>query len=300
MAAPSAAPQAEVTIDAALVRALIDSQFPEARELQLGARYEGWDCTTWRLGNDWAVRLPRTQLAADMQVTEFAWLPRICNGWPFRAPVAARIGMPQDPFPWRWAIVPWIEGHTHFEQPLNDWGAHDLGVALRALHRPAPPEAPRNPFRSKTLRHRAAKAEKRLETLVAVGQSIGRVVDARMAWQVFERGAAVERQQTTWAHMDLHGGNVLTLGGRLAGIVDWVDAGAGDPATDLGEALALLPQHLWDAFIHGYGEVDAATFTRARAEALNYALILANVAEPQFAASGWRALAALGVVRAAS
>lgn len=298
MVAPSAAPQAEVDITPAVVRALVDAQFPEARELELGERYEGWDCTTWRLGADWAVRLPRTQRAADMQITEFAWLPRICGQWPFRAPVPVRIGQPQEPFPWRWAIVPWIHGFTHFDQPLNDWGAHDLGTALRALHRPAPPEAPRNPFRSTTLRHRAAKAEKRLAKLVDVGKAIGRPLDARAAWRIFERGAAAERGEVTWTHMDLHGGNVLTLDGRLAGIVDWIDAGAGDPAMDVGQALALLPTHLWDAFIHGYGGVDATAFTRARAEALNYALILANVAEPRFAGSGWRALDALGLIRA--
>jgi aminoglycoside phosphotransferase (APT) family kinase protein len=97
--------------------------------------------------------------------------------------------------------------------------------------------------------------------------------------------------------MDLHGGNVLTMEGRLAGIVDWVDAGAGDPATDLGQAMALLPPSRWDSLIHGYGGIDPATFNRARAEALNYALILATVAEPQFAAAGWTALEALGLAR---
>jgi aminoglycoside phosphotransferase (APT) family kinase protein len=279
------------------VRALVDGQFPEARELELGDRYEGWDCVTWRLGNDWAVRLPRTQLAADMQVTEFAWLPRICGNWPFRAPVAARIGQPHGSFPWRWAIVPWIHGHTSFEQPLSDYGAHDLGEALRSLHQPTPPEAPRNPLRSTTLLHRAAKAEKRLDTVVAVGASIGRPVDAVAALQLYRRGAAASRSENTWAHMDLHGGNVLTMEGRLAGIVDWVDAGAGDPATDLGQAMALLPPSRWDSLIHGYGGIDPATFNRARAEALNYALILATVAEPQFAAAGWAALEALGLAR---
>lgn len=297
MAAPSAAPAAEVSIDAALVRALVDSQFPEARDLELGEQYEGWDCVTWRLGNDWAVRLPRTQRAADMQVTEFAWLPKICAGWPFRAPVAARIGEPMGPFPWRWAIVPWIHGFTSFEQPLDNYGAYDLGLALRALHHVAPPEAPRNPLRSTTLLHRAAKAEKRLETVVAVGASIGRYVDASAARQLYRRGAAAARGENTWAHMDLHGGNVLTLEGRLAGIVDWVDAGSGDPAMDLGQAMALLPTTCWDALIHGYGGVEPATFSRARAEALNYALILATVPEPRFAASGWSALESLGLSR---
>lgn len=297
MVAPSAAPAAEVTIDAALVRALVDTQIPDARELPLGDRYEGWDCVTWRLGADWAVRLPRHQTAADMQVTEFAWLPRICANWPFRAPIAVRIGEPSPAFPWRWAIVPWIEGVRVLDGPLSDFGAYDLGTALRALHQPAPPEAPRNAFRSTTLLHRRERASKRIELVTAVAANLGWTFDAARAREIYDRGAAVERPHWVWAHLDLHGGNVLSLGGRLAGIVDWADAGAGDAATDLGQAMALLRPAQWDSLIHGYGGIDPATFTRARAEAVGYALTLATIDQPEFATAGWNALDALGLAR---
>ena len=112
MVAPQTAPAAEVPIDAALVRALVDTQMPEASHFELGDRYEGWDCVTWRLGEEWAVRLPRSQKAADLQITELAWLPRICRDWPFRVPVPVRVGQPSEIFPWRWSIVNWIDGRA--------------------------------------------------------------------------------------------------------------------------------------------------------------------------------------------
>jgi len=48
----------------------------------------------WRLGDEWAVRLPQHQKAAAKQETETSWLPRIGKGWPFAAPVPVRVGKP--------------------------------------------------------------------------------------------------------------------------------------------------------------------------------------------------------------
>ena len=77
MTLATAQTEAEVRVDAALVASLIATQVPEAAGLCLGARFEGKDAIVWRLGDAWAVRLPRRQLAADRDVTAVDWLPRI-------------------------------------------------------------------------------------------------------------------------------------------------------------------------------------------------------------------------------
>lgn len=297
MDALSAVVPAEGAIDAGRVRALLEAQLPEASEFELGECYEGFDCITWRLGTDWAVRLPKTQGAADMQITELQWLPRIAPQLPFRTPAPVRVCPPSDLFPWRWSVVQWIPGATHYEAPLTPQGAHDLGAALRALHQPAAPEAPRNPMRSTSLLQRGARAAKRMNTAAKVAVAAGWYFDAESAQRSYDRGAHSNRPVPHWVHLDLHAGNVITSGGRLAGIVDWVHAGAGDPAADLGQAMVLLPETQWDTLIQGYGGLDPYTFTRARAEAINYALILASVPQPPFAGIGWQALMALGVAR---
>ncbi len=297
MDAPQAAVPAEGAIDAGRLRALLQTHVPEASAFPLGDCYEGFDCVTWRLGNDWAVRLPKSQSAADMQTTELQWLPRLAPQWPFRAPTPVRVAQPSELFPWRWSIVAWIHGATHHEAPLSLQGAHDLGAALRALHQPSPPEAPRNPMRSTSLLQRGARATKRMNALASTASTVGWNLNTSAAQRAYDRGATISRPAPHWTHLDLHAGNVITLEGRLSGIVDWVHAGAGDPAADLGQALVLLPTTQWDALIQGYGGVDAATFTRARAEAVNFALILASVPQEPFTSIGWRALAALDVAR---
>lgn len=297
MVAPKTAPAAELDVDAAQVRALLGSQMPEALQFDLGDRYEGWDCVTWRLGEHWAVRLPRHQSAADMQATEHTWLARLAPHLPFAVPAPVRLGKPSETFPWRWAVVRWVPGTTAYEAPLTLAGAHDLGAGLRAIHQPAPPEAPRNVMRSTSLLQRAARTIKRLEDVAMRASELGWHVDFESASRMYERGAAATRPQATWTHLDLHCGNVITRGGRLSGIVDWTHASAGDPASDLGQALVLLPSQYWDALIEGYGGIDASTFTRARAEALAYALILANIPQAPFPAFGWAALESLSLAR---
>ncbi len=95
------------------------------------------------------------------------------------------------------------------------------------------------------------------------------------------------RPGLTWTHLDLHPGNVLTDDGELAGIIDWSESAAGDPAADLGQALVLVGQDGWDALMIGYGTIDAKTFARARAEGLSYSLGFAAETTGPRVEAGW-------------
>ncbi len=284
-----------VDIDAPLVRRLLDSQFPEAKSLPVGAHFEGRDCTVWRLGDHWAMRLPLHQQAASKQATETAWMPRIAKAWPFAAPVPVRVGRPSGDFPWAWTVVPWITGTPAHVSPLDRLGVAQLGAALRALHAPASPEAPRHPLRSLTLLQRSDEVAERIEALVATSAKSPWRLNASAAARVFRHGATSSRPAATWTHLDLHPGNILTNDGELAGIIDWSEAAAGDPASDLGQALILVGQDSWDALAIGYGDIDARAFARARAEGVYYCLAFAADANGARAAAGWAGLEALGV-----
>lgn len=297
MTLAAAQPEAEVRVDAALVTSLIREQVPEAVGFSLGERYEGKDAIVWRLGDAWAVRLPRRQLAADKLVTEVDWLPRIGAGWPFRAPVPVRVGAPSRSFPWRWSVVPWIPGEPATSAPLSSVGAKQLGAALATLHAEAPVQAPRHPKKSQPLLVRTPRFEDRLTTLVRRTEGTAWRVFSEAAHRVFDRGAAVPRPAATWAHLDLKGQHVLTHQGTLAGIIDWGDAAAGDPAADIGQALVLVSPHHWDALVEGLGGLDMPTFSRARAEAIDYAAMLALSPDRTDVASGWLGLQALGVAQ---
>lgn len=292
-----AQPEAEVRVDAALVTSLIATQVPEAAGFALGERFEGKDAIVWRLGDAWAVRLPRRQIAADRHVTEVDWLPRIGAAWPFRAPVPVRVGAPNAAFPWRWSVVPWVPGEQSTKAALSHVGAAQLGAALAALHTDAPVQAPRHPKKSLPLLVRAARFDDRITTLARRTDGTVWRLNVDAARRIFERGASVPRPAATWAHLDLKGQHVLTHRGILAGIIDWGDAAAGDPAADIGQCLVLLPPHHWDAFVEGLGGLDMPTFARARAEAIDYAAMLALSRDKTDVAAGWLGLRALGVAK---
>ncbi len=285
----------EIDIDATLVRRLLDTQFPEASALPVGAHFEGRDCAVWRLGDQWAMRLPQHQEAAAKQETEISWMPQISKGWPFAAPVPVRAGKPSADFPWAWTVVPWIEGIPAHVSPLDRLGVAQLGAVLRALHTPAPAEAPHHPTRSLALLQRSDRVAERIRSVAAASVDGPWRLDSYAAARVFQQGATTPRPSPTWTHLDLHPGNVLTNDGELAGIIDWSESAAGDPAADLGQALVLVGQGGWDALMIGYGTIDARTFSRARSEGVSYSLRFAAEATGARAQAGWAGLEALGV-----
>jgi aminoglycoside phosphotransferase (APT) family kinase protein len=293
---PTATPKADFPIAESLVRRLLESQFPLLAALPLTAAASGWDNQMFRLGDDLAVRLPRREIGALVARTEWDWLRRVGARWTFKAPLPVAVGEPGDGYPWRWSIVPWIEGTPVLDSPLSLAGAADLGAALAQVHAPAPLGAPFNPFRSTPLRTRAVRLDARLATLANHALWL---IDADSARACV--ASSDPPMEATWCHLDLHGNNVLSVNGRLAGIIDWGDAGAGDPATDLGQALYLVGSDLFAscalAYVEAGGPADP-TAPRVRAEAVNFAATMASLDDAHYAASGWRALVDLGFARA--
>lgn len=265
--------------------------------MPLGERHEGWDNVMLRLGDHWAVRLPRRSAGAALIDTELTWLPRVGASWSFAAPVPFRRGAPGEGFPWSWSVVPWIDGAAAYDAPLDASGAKELGAALAQIHQPAPEDAPANPYRSATLADRAERLDLRL---LALEHDYGNAVDGEHARQLYVDGARQPRSARTWTHLDLHGANVLTRHGHMAGIIDWSDMAAGDPATDLGQALVLVGSRRFRDLLRGYASgggasasragLDEQTARRVEAEAVGYAVTLAATDDAVHAAAGWSAL----------
>ncbi|WP_062205625.1 phosphotransferase [Demequina salsinemoris] len=303
------APDAEVRIDDALVSRLLAAQHPELAALPLGEHHEGWDNVTVRLGDDLAVRLPRRQLGADLADREHRWLTELAPRWGFRVPAPVRLGVPGEDYPWRWSVVPYFEGDRCFDAPLSRDGVADLGTALAQVHRPAPEDAPRNSFRSATLADRAEVFDARINTVLAIADAPVTLLEEE-AREAFEAGANAGREMETWAHLDLHGGNVLTREGRLEALLDWGDLGVADPATDLGQALSLVGRAAFRPLLEAYAEAEGAaasaggaldqvTALRVEAEAVGYSLTLACHEKAIHPGAGWSALIDLGYARPA-
>jgi aminoglycoside phosphotransferase (APT) family kinase protein len=285
-------PVAEVDIDADLVRALLRDQHPDLADLDLRQVAFGWDNVVFRLGDDLAVRIPRRQLAAAFIESEQRWLPELAPHLPLPVPVPVRVGRPALGYPWKWSVVAWMDGADAATEPPID--LHEtalvLGGFLRALHRPAPADAPRHAFRGIPL------ADRR-EVMTTGIEALGSAIDAdrvRAAWDAALAVAPYDGPKV-WLHGDLHPANLVVRDGHLAGVVDFGDLTSGDPATDLLVAWSLLPRTEHATFREAVGAVDDDTWARARGWALTHAVAcLASSADnPTIAGFSRRGLAAV-------
>ncbi len=264
-------PAAEVDVDEQLVRALLAEQHPDLADLPLRELSAGWDNVLWRLGDDLLVRLPRRQVSVQLTLNEQRWLPLVAASLPLPVPAPVRVGVPSNRYPWPWSVVPWLDGRPGDRAEITqlDDAAGRLGGFFRALHRAAPPDAPRNPFRGVPLAERAAMFADRLKSLEGE-------VDVNAARTVWDRAVAAKPfgGPPVWLHGDAHPANVLVAGGTVVAVVDFGDMCAGDPATDLAAAWMLLPSASVPAFFAAYGGIDADLERRALGWAVLFGLML--------------------------
>ncbi len=232
----SGTPAAEFDVDAALVAVLLRDQHPDLADLPIVLFDSGWDNMMFRLGDTYCVRLPRRRVSAEILVHEQEWLPVLAPRLPLPVSVPVRIGLPAHSYPWRWSVLEWITGEAADLAPPLSGEAPVLAEFLRALHQPAPANAPVNPVRGCPLASRRALVDKRLARLRTSSDAISPAVD--QAWQASL--AALPCAEPRWVHGDLHARNVLTDGGQLCAIIDWGDLTAGDVATDLAGIWALF------------------------------------------------------------
>lgn len=270
-------PAAEVDVTAELVRRLLAEQRPDLTEESVTFLAHGWDNELFVVGDSLVGRFPRREAASGLVVNEARWLPGFVDRLPLPIPAPIFLGEPGLGYPWCWVLSPWIEGVP--AATVNDLDldqcARQLGGFLSALHEPAPPGAPANPFRGVPLIERDEVMRHRIESLRTV-------IDAASALRLWDAALEVDPHTgpPVWLHGDLHPLNLLTKAGRITGVVDFGDLTAGDPATDLSVGWSMLGPSERPAFFARYGKPDESCLVRARAWALAFAVAyLANSAD---------------------
>ena len=263
-------PDAEVHIDLALVAALIREQFPQYAGRPLQHLASGWDNVIVRLGPDLLVRLPRRKVAVSLIEHEQRWLPVLAPRLPMPVPEPIHAGRPSTRFPWPWSIMRWIPGESADVSGLQGEEALRLAAFLRALHQPAPEEAPTNPVRGVPLATRAAAVAERIVRLEKTTERVSAGVEA--AWR--EALEAPPGTRRHWLHGDLHPRNILADEGRIVGVVDWGDLCRGDIATDLAALWMLFDRPDRQKALKAYGNVDEATLARAKGWGVFFGVVL--------------------------
>ena len=264
----------EVDTNASLVGRLVEAQFPQWAGLPIEpVLSSGTDNATFRLGDEMAARLPRTQGATSRLEKEYAWLPRFAGLLPLAIPVPLARGLPAEGYPFDWCIYPWLEGEIASINRIVDpaQAATDLAQFVAALQRvdstDGPPPGQHNAFRGVPLAARDAAVR---ATIPALPDDIDRAA-VTVAWEA-ALDAAEWSYAPVWIHGDLDARNLLLRNGRLCAVIDFGCLGVGDPACDMMVAWKMLSADERSLFRNTLS-VDEETWARARGWALSQAVI---------------------------
>jgi aminoglycoside phosphotransferase (APT) family kinase protein len=284
----------ELAVTEALVRRLVDSQFPQwSGETLVRVPTWGTDNAMYRLGSALVVRLPRRAGNVRALRKELEWLPRLAPRLPAPVPVPVAVGVPADGYPWDWAVYRWLEGTPALEAASIDQPrlAADLArfvERLQAVELPVPPLAG---SRGVPLAEHAELVRARIPDLAGE-------FDAARVTAAWEQALAAPAWDgpPVWLHGDLMPTNLLIDDeGGLAGVVDWGTCTNGDPACEGLLAWMTLDEGSRDTFRTLLG-LDDATWARARGWALSCGVMAVpyyRETYPVFAALARRTLAAV-------
>jgi len=250
----------ELDIDDALVRQLVVEQFPDWAELPLERAGDGTVNVIYRLGRELALRLPRRGGNEAPDDREARILAAVATRLPVDIPRPVAHGRPGAGYPWFWSVHTWLEGAL----PDGPLPAEEVAGLIRSL-------------RAVDLRGAPEPAGGRNRPLAALEEYVRDAltrVDAPGALELWEQAAQAPQWEgpRVWIHCDLDARNVLVRDGRLAAVLDWGGAGAGDPALDVMAAWKLVAREERERF-RALLDVDDATWQRAQGWTVSQALI---------------------------
>ncbi len=259
----------EVIPDAGLVVRLLREQFPDlAGQSVRPSRATGSSNWVFRVGHEYAVRLPRSdQYTADL-LTEAQFLPRLAPHLAVPVPQVRFLAEPSARFPRPWTVVTWVPGQTPAElaEPEQARMAVTLARFMRRLHQVdtfgLDVGSERWGYRAgepvtDVIDGWADSAAHQLEDLFDPGQ-------VREAWRRI-RDVPPASRPPCWVHTDLSVENLLTSpDGDLVGVVDFGGMGIGDRSVDLLYAWSMFDASAREV-LYSESDADEATWLRARA-----------------------------------
>jgi aminoglycoside phosphotransferase (APT) family kinase protein len=271
---------AEIVVSPELAGELIREQFPGlGRAVDPFGR--GWDNTAYLVDGELLFRFPRRQIAVALIETEARVLPRLAPHLPLPIPCPAWVGAPTERFPWPFAGYRKLDGVPAATVELSDddrrAAAAPLAGFLRALHS-IPTDGlalPGDEFERTNLARRMPKLESSLREL----RQAGMIADPEPWLRLFDGDLPGPSARAVPVHGDLYELHLLVdERRRVAGVIDWGDVHAGDPALDLSILYRFFPAAMRADFLRVYGEIDARTARLARLRAAFHAAMIAHYA----------------------
>jgi aminoglycoside phosphotransferase (APT) family kinase protein len=233
----------QLAVSAAMVRELVDEQFPRWRELNIKAvESPGTINAIFRIGDQLAARFPlRLGDAAAVRrrlESEAAAARELAGRTRFATPEPVAIGEPGAGYPLPWAVQTWLSGDTasDVDPGASVPFAHDMAEFIAGVRTI---DTRGRTFSGKGRGGDLRSHDEWMQTCFERSEHLLNVPRLRRLWEAMRalpRGTAGD----VMSHCDLIPGNVLVSGGRLAGVLDVGDLGPADPALDLVAAWHLL------------------------------------------------------------
>ncbi len=286
----------QLTIDAAMVRQLVDEQYPQwvGRPVRAVAS-PGTVNAIFRIGDDMVARFPLQP--AEVETTR-RWLRReaaaareLAGATRFATPQPVAIGEPGAGYPLPWTVNTWLTGTVAATQDpsRSDSYARDLAEFIQSLR------SIDTHGRTFDGNNRGGDLTSRDAWMQECIDRHGRLLNGN--WLSRTWAALRTLPRTTpdvMTHGDLIPANLLVNGDRLAGVLDVGDFGPADPALDIVAAwhgLETGPRHVF----RGVLRCDDLEWARGAAWAFEQALgvIWYGDSNPTASAMGRRTLARL-------
>ncbi|MBO0774499.1 MAG: phosphotransferase [Actinobacteria bacterium] len=269
-------------LTAEVVSALIAAQFPGLAGREVSRLGAGWDHELFCLGGEWILRFPRRAERVPWLTRETGIMPIIAAALGPKVPAFELIGQPDGLFPYPFVGYRRLPGVAADQIPVAapQSLAADIAELLSALHRIDPDRVPPAPDgrgrpTGDELRAELTGAAQLARPLLAPG--------LRSAAEPYLAGRVPEPPQDgprRLIHNDICPDHVLVDAstGRLAGLIDFTDAVAGDPVVDFTGLIGVGGYHFISQVVARYGLPLDDGFA-ARLEWLTRVLTLTWLAE---------------------
>lgn len=271
-------------LDAGAVKALLAEQVPDLDVSSVSRLGEGWDCEAWLVDDHWVFRFPKRQEVQVSLAREAVLLPVLAERLDVRLPVAEWSGKPCERFPytfygyrlvpgqtWDWSVRPTtrlVTFESRFMGFLNR--LHGSTAAARGALREAgemlADSIPLDWVAELERVRDLLEGRLRAETLAVVAPLLAGEVAAPAPFV----------GDPVLLHYDLSEDHVFMddATGQILGVIDWADAGFGDPAMDFIEATIWLGPEFLERVLAAYRHpVDAGFQDRVRYGASVVALL---------------------------
>jgi aminoglycoside phosphotransferase (APT) family kinase protein len=232
----------QLNVSVATVRALLDEQFPQWRDLPIKAvPSQGTVNALFRIGAEFVARFPLRPTDVDearrFLETEADAARELLGHTRFPTPEPIALGEPGAGYPMPWSVQTWLPGTiaTPDDPAGSEPFAHDLAEFIHGVRGI---DTKGRTFNGIGRGGDLQAHEEWMQTCFAQSEDLFDVPQLRKLWADLRE--LPHNAADVMSHTDLIPGNVLVADGRLTGILDVGGLGPADPALDLVAAWHLL------------------------------------------------------------